>query len=322
MAVTRKNIVTDTAVRDKFIQGVKLLKQETSGRTTTDFGISGPKQPVSTYDLFVVWHHRAMMTLTPPGNSAGRNAAHRGPVFCPWHRVMLLLLEQNLQRVLSDSTFGLPYWDWSADGDLPVSQQPTAPIWTTSYLGGEGNPVSTGPFAFHTTDPTSWRVRIAGNVSGNLISVNRGLRRTFAPSSFPSLPKTSHVKNALLLNPYDSSPWDAGTSGFRNRLEGWASEPTFAPPWLHNLVHVWIGGDMAPSTSPNDPVFYLNHCNVDRVWEKWLRTHGRVYVPNMTASTSLKGHRIDDPIVSPLGSNATPRQVLDVSTVYSYDTLP
>jgi len=81
MAVTRKNILTDTAVRDKFIQGVKLLKQENSGRTTVDFSIPGPAQSVSTYDLFVVWHHRAMMTLTPPGNSAGRNAAHRGRFF-------------------------------------------------------------------------------------------------------------------------------------------------------------------------------------------------------------------------------------------------
>lgn len=322
MAVTRKNILTDTAVRDKFIQGVKLLKQENSGRTTVDFSIPGPAQSVSTYDLFVVWHHRAMMTLTPPGNSAGRNAAHRGPVFCPWHRVMLLLLEQNLQRVLTDSTFGLPYWDWAADGDLPEPQQTTASIWNTSNMGGQGNPVTAGPFAFHPADPASWRVRIVANVSGNLVSTNRGLRRTFAATSFRSLPKTMHVNNALSLNPYDTPAWDTATTGFRNRLEGWASEPTFNPPWLHNLVHVWIGGDMAPSTSPNDPIFYLNHCNVDRIWEKWLQVHGQVYVPDMTAGASLKGHRINDSIVSPLGSNATPKQVLNVSTIYTYDALP
>jgi tyrosinase len=235
---------------------------------------------------------------------------------------MLLLLEQNLQRVLADATFGLPYWDWAADGDLPEANQTSAPIWGRSCLGGQGSPVSTGPFAYNSADPASWRVRVVANVSGNLVSVDRGLRRSFAPADFPSLPKTPHVQSALVLDPYDSPEWDTDSTGFRNRLEGWASEPTASPPWLHNLVHVWVGGDMAPSTSPNDPVFYLNHCNVDRIWERWLQTHGRAYVPDMTAGSDLAGHRIDDPIVSPLGPSATPGSVLDVSAIYTYDQLP
>ena len=28
------------------------------------------------------------------------------------------------------------------------------------------------------------------------------------------------------------------------------------------------------------PVFYLNHCNVDRIWEAWLVNEGRTYVPS------------------------------------------
>lgn len=321
MAVIRKNILTDSVVRDKFIRGVKLLKQEPSGRTTADFGIPGTRRSVSTYDLFVVWHRTAMMRLTPAGNPAARNAAHRGPIFGPWHRVMLMLLEQNLQRVLNDTTFGLPYWDWAKDGNLPAAQQKTADIWKTNCMGGQGNPITTGPFAFKATDPASWRVLITANMSGDLVVVNRGLRRKFAGAA-PSLPKSAHVTNALSLNTYDTPAWDSESSGFRNRLEGWSADPNLQPPWLHNLVHVWVGGDMSPSTSPNDPIFYLNHCNVDRAWEKWLSQHGRVYVPNMSAGTSLKGHRIDDPIDSPLGGSATPRQVLDISAIYSYDALP
>ncbi len=186
MAVIRKNILTDGSVRDKFISVVKLLKSETSGRTTADFGISGASRPVNTYDLFVVWHHKAMTRLTPPNNSAGRNAAHRGPIFCPCRRVMLLLLEQNLQRVLNDPTFGLPYWDWAKDGDLPAAQQKAATIWKQAYMGGQGDPVSTGPFAFQVNNSASWRVRIAGSASGNLVSVNRGLRQVFATSQVSS----------------------------------------------------------------------------------------------------------------------------------------
>lgn len=325
MAVVRRNLLADATVRDNFIRGVKLLKQESSGRTTRDFAIPGPAQPVSTYDLFVVWHHRAMMTLTPPGNASGRNAAHRGPVFLPWHRVMLMLLEQNLQRVLNDAAFGLPYWDWAADGDRPAAQQKTAALWRASGMGGQGNPVRTGPFAYRPNDPTAWAVRIVANAAGNLASVNRGLQRTFASPAFgvPTLPATPHVTAALALVPYDAPPWDVGSAGFRNRLEGWTSGANPPEPWLHNRVHVWVGGDMSPSTSPNDPVFYLNHCNVDRLWEGWMRAHGRQYLPGATASADLTGHRLNDPIVSPLGGgNATPRQVLDSTAVYTYDALP
>jgi tyrosinase len=109
MAVVRANIRANTSARDDYIKGVKLLKTEFTGPTTASLGIPGPSTQVSTYDLFVVWHHFAMTTFTPPTQS-DRNAAHRGPVFLPWHRFMLLQLEMNLQRVLNDNTFGLPYW--------------------------------------------------------------------------------------------------------------------------------------------------------------------------------------------------------------------
>jgi tyrosinase len=45
-------------------------------------------------------------------------------------------------------------------------------------------------------------------------------------------------------------------------------------------------------------------------------------LPSMSAGAALAGHRIDDPIASPLGSSATPRQVLNVTAEYTYDTLP
>jgi tyrosinase len=322
MAVTRKNILVDATARDAYIRGVLLLKGENSGRTTTSFGIPGPSIPVSTYDLFVIWHHLTMMTMTPAtGNPNGRNAAHRGPIFLPWHRVMLMVLEQNLQRVLGDATFGLPYWDWAADGNKTRAQQLASPVWAANCMGGSGQPVTTGPFAF-SASPSSWRVRIQGTRFGGLQSVNRGLaRRLGADSSAPGLPKTTSVGLALAMTVYDQANWDVASGQFRNRLEGWRTEPAVTGPGMHNRVHVWIGGDMSPSTSPNDPAFYLNHCNVDRIWEAWMVRHGRVYLPDATAGTALRGHRIDDPITSPL-STTTPRNVLDVGTTYGYDALP
>jgi tyrosinase len=268
---------------------------------------------VSTWDLFVVWHHRAMMTMTPP-TQGDRNAAHSGPVFLPWHRFMLLLLELQFQRVLGDRDFGLPYWDWAADGDLPAAQQPTRPPWTASGIGGSGAPITTGPF----TGNTFW-VRIESDAIGSLRQTDRGLRRELA-SDITTLPTTAQVRTALNTGDYDRRPWDRSTTGFRNRVEGWAPQPG---PALHNRVHVWVGGDMSPATSPNDPVFYLNHCNVDRIWESWLATRGRTYIPAGSESTQLRGHRLTDPMHNLLiRQPVTPAMMLDAAVYYTYDRLP
>ncbi len=42
----------------------------------------------------------------------------------------------------------------------------------------------------------------------------------------------------------------------------------------HNSVHMITGGKMGDiETAPLDPLFWLHHCNVDRVWATWQRHH-------------------------------------------------
>lgn len=84
-----------------------------------------------------------------------------------------------------------------------------------------------------------------------------------------SLPTRADVQAALGVIPYDAAPWDMTVSGsFRNRLEGWINGPQ-----LHNRVHVWVGGHMQQDDSPNDPVFFLHHANIDRLWVHWQALH-------------------------------------------------
>lgn len=40
----------------------------------------------------------------------------------------------------------------------------------------------------------------------------------------------------------------------------------------------------------NDPAFYINHCNVDRIWEAWIVNHGRNYLSSGTESGAPVGH--------------------------------
>lgn len=39
----------------------------------------------------------------------------------------------------------------------------------------------------------------------------------------------------------------------------------------HNTVHMYVGGNTMPypALSPNDPMFWLHHANVDRLWAQW-----------------------------------------------------
>jgi tyrosinase len=46
----------------------------------------------------------------------------------------------------------------------------------------------------------------------------------------------------------------------------------------HGLVHVFVGNTMNMGSVPyaaGDPIFWLHHCNIDRLWESWNRLPGR-----------------------------------------------
>jgi peroxiredoxin/N-acetylneuraminic acid mutarotase len=59
---------------------------------------------------------------------------------------------------------------------------------------------------------------------------------------------------------YIDSP--TGSLGFNPRMD---QNP-------HFFTHIAIGGDMADfATVGGDPLFYLHHCNLDRIWESWNR---------------------------------------------------
>jgi tyrosinase len=102
-------------------------------------------------------------------------------------------------------------------------------------------------------------------------------------------------------------------------------------PGMHNRVHLWVGGrfgdpkdpifgPMSLGVAPNDPVFWLLHANIDRLWVEWQQRHGRVYVPE---AGGPQGHNIDDPMkpYNTIGLEITPRMMLDHRALgYLYDT--
>lgn len=277
---------------------------------------------LSTYNRYVLWHQMAMWQATPLGGDGAntrRNFAHRGPAFLPWHREFLYRFEKDLQRVSGNPNLGLPYWDWEMDGTKPLNDQPIQPVW--SLVGGSGVPVNVGladpifivadgPFGIpiaELADPDTFRPdnpRLTLTVQQEIINgrVRVTMRRSVLMRNLganpiaPSLPNASDVQASLSVGAYDEFPWNEAVDNagsFRNTLEGWPGAGQ-APLGLHNRVHVWVGGSMGPGTSPNDPVFFLHHCNVDRIWSKWVPSGGNpAYSPLQGGPF---GHSPSDPM--------------------------
>jgi tyrosinase len=320
VTAVRASILADLVGAQRYLSAAVSLSTEITSvtarsasqvlaRAIPGFRMRGIDQPLSVWDLFVIWHWATMQLSTSPP-AAMRNLAHGGPVFLPWHRMYLLRMEQQLQRVSGEADAGLPYWDWAvAGGDLAPAQQLNQALWTDAFLGTPRGTVSTGPLAGHL-------IRIEERDDGLWSIPPRQIQRA-AAIRVSTLPRSAHVRAALEHDRYDRDPWDSSVVSHRNLAEGWVNGPQ-----LHNRVHVWIGGDMLPGTSPNDPVFFLNHCNIDRIWESWMTGNGRTYQPGNDAPGSPAGHRIDDAMIALLGQPFTPRQVLNPSDWYSYDALP
>ena len=78
----------------------------------------------------------------------------------------------------------------------------------------------------------------------------------------------TNVYNALDLSPFAPTVYNfqrGTTNAYETKFES-------AP---HNPVHNLIGGEMANMTSPLDPIFYLHHSNVDRLWHAWALPDGK-----------------------------------------------
>ena len=87
--------------------------------------------------------------------------------------------------------------------------------------------------------------------------------------------------DALNEDFYIDSP--TGSHGFNPKLD---TNP-------HFLTHLAVGGDMSDfATVGGDPLFYLHHANLDRIWESWNRLgHTNPTDPKYLNRTRLAGDR-------------------------------
>jgi tyrosinase len=166
----------------------------------------------------------------------------------------------DLERGLQaiDASVALPYWRFD---------RPAPNIFTRDFFGVAN---AIGTVQFSATNPLQfWKTDSV-----------QGVDRT------PDFP-TSQAPPGLLT--------EAQTLALSNqyrlfrRMEG---NP-------HGLAHTSFGGFIQdPATAPKDPLFFLLHCNVDRLWGKWQRQNGR-FDPAQAAAydsnpANRPGHNLPD----------------------------
>jgi len=100
--------------------------------------------------------------------------------------------------------------------------------------------------------------------------------QTMQSNRVVELPNISQV-NILLQRPvYDVQPFNELSNpliSFRNLFEGWRNFQNERISVIHNVVHLWVGGDMLTMGSSNDPVFWLHHCFIDALYYGWQSLH-------------------------------------------------
>ena len=198
--------------------------------------------------------------------------AHGTAEFLPWHRWFIYQFELALRSVADPpyKCMSLPYWDWELDAGNEETSSVFLPEAFSSFEGVNRN--------------GRCRFQVNRQEGGGSC-----LHRRFN-FDFPFWGEGRIVALILRYLQYgdDFSNDRTRVNGFRAALEG---GPHAAP-------HNFIGGSMIDENAPNDPLFWIHHANIDRIWSLWQDYHGHTDVDLLSYSIPMhyEGHLLDVPM--------------------------
>ncbi|OLN85068.1 Grixazone synthase 4 [Colletotrichum chlorophyti] len=231
------------------------------------------------FDDFVATHINQTLTIHYTAN------------FLSWHRYFVWLYEEALQNECGYKGTQ-PYWDWSKTAATGMETSPIFDGSDTSMsgngkfisnqsaliLGGQnglplielpagtgGGCVASGPFANMTVNLGPAALDTPGGISvanpeGPLAWNPRCLRRDLTTQINRDYANITAVLSNILR---PQTVYD-----FQMEMQG---VPGSGNIGIHGGGHYSLGGDPGRDvfTSPGDPVFYLHHAMIDRVWWIW-----------------------------------------------------
>jgi tyrosinase len=202
--------------------------------------------------------------------------AHGLPGFLPWHRAYLLDFERELQRI--DPSVSLPYWRFD---------QPAPNLFSPDFLGVSD---TSGIVRFSSSNPIQfWRTDGQSGIS-----------------RWPFFNTATQIPNVIDEN---ATLRLGGPGALYSGFDDMEATP-------HGRAHTSFGGFVGSiDTAARDPLFFLLHANVDRLWAKW-QWFFRRFNTTSTATYPFLG------VAGNAGSARIGHNLFDTMWPWNRDTVP
>lgn len=248
--------------------------------------IRGPDQlcpEINTNDSLRAWHSCPHMLATD-------NQLN----FLTWHRLYTYYYERNIRHYLKvglpkknmpglpdhvANMFSIPYWDYTHQGKMPAAFR----METSSVVSSDKVTLPDNPLYQNSRSPSLMAGEPIDYASTDSIAVNVG-------------PNNDDVENVCLRTMGEALNYDeflalSDVSEFSRALED----------RLHNVIHDYVGGAVLDSdkntniynpiyqkdtlgfgmmgyipSAAFDPIFFLHHANVDRMFYAWEERYGPI----------------------------------------------
>lgn len=322
MVQVRRNVWSLTQPWDPdllwYARGVKVMKSRAFADTTSWrylAAIHGIEE--------IVWREFGWLAAGEklPQTSAFRTqdrnqCQHHGWYFLPWHRGYLAAFEAIVRDAIKSlpgapANWALPYWNYN-DSKVENPRRLPEAFTKDTWPDGANNPL--------------FEPRRYGTGSGTVVIRNQdvNLRPALTDPDFDGMLNGSPGFGGV------ETPFQHNAD--RNH-EGWLEQNP------HDTVHGQVGGSRAgrnpndwrnyglmsmPETAALDPIFWLHHANIDRLWEVWL--HRNAGFKNPTAGSWLNAPSGARKFVVPQPGGTrkqfTPKDVLDTKAPwlnYTYE---
>ncbi|KAI9665086.1 MAG: hypothetical protein M1821_006534 [Bathelium mastoideum] len=166
-----------------------------------------------------------------------------------------------------------PYWDWSLDWN----NFRESPVWdAASGLGGNGDPSGA---------PTvgEGRCVVDGPFASLEVSYFDGEEHAHCLSrGFPEHSELRELGELVKPDAIDGLMDEPDFEKFASEIERRG----------HTFLSRSVRGDLSKFTGPNDPIFFLHHTNLDRLWSKWQHVNS---AERLTAYSGKANGRSDAP---------------------------
>ncbi len=221
---------------------------------------------------------------------------HQNWWFLPWHRGYIGWFEQICRDLSGDSTFALPYWDWTANPNLPAPfgdnsvLNPANPAFIASlqdFQSQMSSPVSALYQSFSQAQLAQAQVRqladaqtFLNQISGDFFPIAQSRQSDFG-GSYPGEVSIGRIESALA--PTAFADFASLPAASHSAMAGEGILETHP----HDNVHGAVGGFMSQFLSPVDPIFWTHHANIDRLWDVWTRKQQKLGLPTLPQGADL-----------------------------------